>query len=273
MFTLRIVNGPLAGRVYLLDKDSMVIGRHQNAEIVLDSKEISRQHARITRREHSFFIEDLGTTNGTLINGRRLVQPAPLTDGDSIQIGSSTLVFRGEEARSSCDVIPFVSDLSEDLVLRARVPVDPDAPDFQGPAAGHKLQAVLRMGQKLAGTLDLDKLLDKLLTYLVSLFPTAERGSVVLRRGNDLVPRAQRSWDPWSPGAQPANESIVSLALREGVGVLAGPLTVTENAAGAACGTFVCAPLISQDGLRLGAIVLEARARTWRPSGSTTSRY
>src|SRR5579864_5027415 len=148
MFTLQIMNGPHAGRVFPLDKDSVVIGRSQEADIVLDANEISRRHALIMRREDSFFIEDLNTRNGTSVNGRRLVQPAPLADGDSVQIASFRLVFRGELASSSSEVsrVP-----SEDLVLRARVPVDPDAPDFQGPAAGHQLQTVLRIGQKLAG--------------------------------------------------------------------------------------------------------------------------
>jgi pSer/pThr/pTyr-binding forkhead associated (FHA) protein len=259
MFTLQIVKGPHAGTVFRLDKDSIAIGRHQDAEIVLDTPEVSRRHARITRREGSFFIEDLGTRNGTSLNGRRLVQPAPLADGDSVQIGSCTLLFHGTYAAEAEEMSRVRSD---DLVVRARVPVDPDAADFKGPAAGHQLQAVLRVGQKLAGTLDLDKLLEKLLAQLMPLFPTAGCGSVVLRRGDELVPRAQCDWHLFRTGAYPANEAIVRLALREGVGVLAAPLTVTESAEAEPRGTLVCAPLISQDGLRLGAIVLEARGNT-----------
>jgi hypothetical protein len=253
MFTLVIVKGPDAGRQFPLDKESVVLGRLPNLEIVLASLAVSRRHARIWQRDGSFFIEDLGTSNGTYLNGGHLSQPAPLAEGDSVRIGPYLLVFRREEAavREDTTLAP-----PEDLVLRARVPVDPDAPDFQGPAAGHQLQAVLRVGQRLAGTLDLDQLLRKLLAQMVTLFPTAERGSVVLRRGDELAPRAQCDWRPRSSETYPPNEAIVRLAVREAVGVLAGSASA-EGEAVEAGGTMLCAPLIGNEGLRLGAIVLE----------------
>jgi hypothetical protein len=255
MFALVIVKGPDAGKRFPLGVDPVLLGRSPDVEVVLNGTSVSRQHARIWQRGGSFFIEDYRSSNGTILNGRRLTQPEPLEEGDEIQIGDYTLAFRREESALRDQALA----LPEDFVIRARVPIDPDAADFQGPAAGQQLQAVLRVGQRLARTLDLDDLLGKLLANLMPLFPTAERGSVVLRRGDELVARAQCTSSPWGTGTYAPNEATVRLAMREGIGVLASPATAAELGADEAVGALLCAPLIGQEGLRLGAIVLETR--------------
>ena len=66
---------------------SVTLGRKDGCEIVVDSSEASRQHARITLEEGRLKLEDLGSTNGTVLNGRRLRQPEVLGGGDIIVIG------------------------------------------------------------------------------------------------------------------------------------------------------------------------------------------
>jgi phosphoserine phosphatase RsbU/P len=250
---LVVVKGPRQGTRFPLDRDVVSLGRSTNAQIVLASSEVSRLHSRILQRDGSFFIEDLQSPNGTYLNGRRLSKAAPLADGDSIQIGPYTFAFQREESAFGEDT----AAPPEDLIIRARVSIDPGAADFQGPTAGQQLQAVLRVGQLLARTLDLDKLLFKVITHLGSVFQTFGRKSVVLRRGDELVPQAQHDW---LPGAYLPNEAVIRLALRDEVGVLAGPATVAKDVPGESVGTLLCAPLIGQEGLRLGAIVLEVPA-------------
>lgn len=67
--------------------DSVMLGRHESCEIVVDSGEASRKHARITLEDGRLTLEDLGSTNGTVLNGRRLRQPEVLGGGDIIVIG------------------------------------------------------------------------------------------------------------------------------------------------------------------------------------------
>jgi Protein kinase domain/Inner membrane component of T3SS, cytoplasmic domain/GAF domain len=250
MFALVIVRGPDAGTKFPLDKESVVLGRQPDLDVPLNNPAISRQHARVWQRDGSFFIEDLKSRNGLVLNGQRVTSGA-LAEGDLIGIGPYVLAFRRDAAARQ------VATPAEDLVIRVRVPVDPDAPDFQGPAAGQQLQAVLRIGQWLARSLDLDLLLGKLLARLGLFFPRAERGSVLLRRGDELATRAQCDWHPLSPGTYSPNEATVRLALREGVGVLGGQALAAANTEGEAGGTLLCVPLIGQEGLRLGALVLE----------------
>jgi serine/threonine-protein kinase len=77
-------------------RDELLIGRHASEQGRLgDDIEISRRHARISRTPSGqYVIEDLGSTNGTLVNGRRISTPEPLGVGDTIEVGCTTLVVQ-----------------------------------------------------------------------------------------------------------------------------------------------------------------------------------
>ena len=73
---------------------SMVIGRAAEAELRLDDTFVSSQHARIFGRNGSWYVEDLGSTNGTFVNEQKLMGPAMVQPGDSIRIGQTTVELR-----------------------------------------------------------------------------------------------------------------------------------------------------------------------------------
>jgi pSer/pThr/pTyr-binding forkhead associated (FHA) protein len=82
-------------RFQLLDGETSV-GRSSGSSIVLKSDDYaSGQHAQLTRHGGLLYVEDLGSTNGTFVNGRKTVGATPLRDGDTVRIGSTT--FRYEE--------------------------------------------------------------------------------------------------------------------------------------------------------------------------------
>jgi pSer/pThr/pTyr-binding forkhead associated (FHA) protein len=103
---LIIQRGRSAGKEFLLDEDEMQIGRWDAdggifPDIDLDSDDpeakVSRRHARIVRRNNQYFIEDLGSTNGTFVNRGRRLMPGdlqPLRDGDEIIVGKTFLRLR-----------------------------------------------------------------------------------------------------------------------------------------------------------------------------------
>jgi pSer/pThr/pTyr-binding forkhead associated (FHA) protein len=103
--TLTIERGEAAGTRFELSREESVIGRWDAdngifPDVDLDSVDqeakVSRRHARVLRREGKYFVEDLGSTNGTYINrGRRLLPgtPQPLSDGDEIIVGKTFLRF------------------------------------------------------------------------------------------------------------------------------------------------------------------------------------
>jgi len=84
--------GPGAGSRFLLDQDVTVAGRHPEADIFLDDVTVSRRHVQFLRTNNSFQLEDMGSMNGTYVDGVR-VDNIPLTDGAEILIGKFRLTF------------------------------------------------------------------------------------------------------------------------------------------------------------------------------------
>ena len=83
MAVLLAIQGLPQGEILTLEKEATVLGRHPECDIVLDSGAVSRQHARITAAGDEFYVEDMQSRNGTLVNGRpirrrqRLLRPGP----------------------------------------------------------------------------------------------------------------------------------------------------------------------------------------------------
>jgi diguanylate cyclase (GGDEF)-like protein len=86
-----LMTGQAAGMVIALDREITVIGRGREADISLADTGLSRRHCEITREEGRYLIRDLGSTNGTVVNGRR-VQVWPLRVGDRVQLGPNVVL-------------------------------------------------------------------------------------------------------------------------------------------------------------------------------------
>jgi len=74
--------------------DDVRIGRAANSHIIIDDTYASQQHARIFVNDGSYFVEDIGSTNGTYVNGRKISYPLGLRAGDRIKIGKTVFEFR-----------------------------------------------------------------------------------------------------------------------------------------------------------------------------------
>jgi DNA-binding winged helix-turn-helix (wHTH) protein len=83
-----------AGRLVPVGQGEHVLGRDSDLAVSIDSATVSRRHARIVITGDDAVLEDLGSKNGTYLNGRRLESAAPLQNGDRIQIGSVVCSFR-----------------------------------------------------------------------------------------------------------------------------------------------------------------------------------
>ena len=85
-------------RELALDEGETILGRSREATLFIDDESVSRRHARITISGGSVMVEDLGSKNGTTLNGERLTGPRRVDDGATIGIGSVALMFRAFEA-------------------------------------------------------------------------------------------------------------------------------------------------------------------------------
>lgn len=107
-YRLAMRTGPNPGQIIPLDKTEFVMGRDLNNDIVINDSEVSRKHAKIYVFGQGFVIEDLGSTNGTFVNGQRISGPHNLIPGELVALGDqTTLLFEvGEMDEDATKVSP-----------------------------------------------------------------------------------------------------------------------------------------------------------------------
>jgi pSer/pThr/pTyr-binding forkhead associated (FHA) protein len=90
---LLVQRGPGAGARFLLDTDTVSVGRHPDSDIFLDDISVSRRHATFTRQGQGYVVSDLGSLNGTYVNRDRIDGDISLSGGDEVQIGKYRLIY------------------------------------------------------------------------------------------------------------------------------------------------------------------------------------
>jgi predicted component of type VI protein secretion system len=86
-------SGPTPGVTFPLDGDQLTIGRDSTNGVAINDAEISRKHARMMFQGGKYVIEDLGSTNGTFVNGQRLAGPVVLKAGDVVSLGEQIVLM------------------------------------------------------------------------------------------------------------------------------------------------------------------------------------
>lgn len=258
MASLETIKGPHLGQRFALSSDSLLVGRQEDADIFLESLAVSRQHARILCHGGEYFVEDVGSSNGTYVNGRRISGPTPLSENDTLQIGPYVLNLRPDPPAPP-NTLPL-----PDQIIRAQISAAPSNTSLLSQNPTYKLQVVLEIAQHLGHTLDRGALLGRLLEHLLRLFPQADRGMVLLCEGERLKVRAQHSrHKSEAQGDYPYSRTIVRRALEEGVGLLSMDVNDDPNLELSATlvslhlRSFLCVPLMGRENRRLGVIQLD----------------
>jgi pSer/pThr/pTyr-binding forkhead associated (FHA) protein len=96
---LVVQRGPGAGSRYLLDSELSTVGRHPESDIFLDDITVSRRHVEFRREDGVFRVHDVGSLNGTYVNGDR-VDDAALQNGDEVRIGKFRLIFFASDEKA-----------------------------------------------------------------------------------------------------------------------------------------------------------------------------
>ncbi len=135
---LEVIAGNAAGAMLLVE-DDLVIGRQvEGPGQLAGDEEISRSHARISREPAGHCaIEDLGSTNGTFVNGLRIRSPQTISEGDTIEVGATTLVVRETPPLVSMQPKAAAPPAAQPTVVPHRAVVEPprERPPTPEPAA------------------------------------------------------------------------------------------------------------------------------------------
>lgn len=131
-FQLIMRSGPTPGAAFTLEGDQLTIGRDSANEIVINDAEVSRRHARLTFQGGKYVLEDLGSTNGTFVNGQRLAGPRVLKPGEVVSFGEQiVLVFEALNVDAGATMVSSRAGSAVPSVSRPITP--PPAPvDYAG---------------------------------------------------------------------------------------------------------------------------------------------
>jgi phosphoserine phosphatase RsbU/P len=254
-----------------LRRDETIIGRHPECHIQLDSNVVSRKHARIVRDGARFFVEDLGSGNGTTLNGQRIETRTALSHDDRIRLGPVLMRFIDPAATSggrepSPDESGFRLRLSEAAEDEARITSTVSAGSTRfglldtQPAI--KLKGVLEISRSLAGTVDIEAILPKILETLLRIFPAADRACILLKdaASGEMIPQALRHRGDTSDDTVRLSRTIINRVLTEKAGILSADAATdarfqaSESIANFTIRSMMCVPLLGLDGEPIGII-------------------
>ena len=273
---LVVLNGGLQGREFRLDKPEMVLGRRASSDVYVGlDQRVSRSHARVFQSEGNWFVEDLGSANGTFLGERRVHGPQPLRPGDRLRIGRTWIeVVPDAVAATEQDAASLVFFTNEDapppdsdiLMQVQTAPSLPAAADAD--LLRRRLLVLTQVAETLGSTLEVTDLLGRIVDYILEVVP-AERGLLLLRDEQGELRAKVIRLRTGTPADQDVivSRHIAERALSEGVTILAEDALADQRFSDAgsvhdlSIRSAICAPLIHR-GNRLGVIYLDTTSAT-----------
>lgn len=172
MATIRFQNGVRSGEVVELASNETIIGRNgQQCTITLDDDSISRTHARIFRKEGHFYLQDLGSLNGTFVNDSRVETTCRLFNRDVLRLNLTQFLFEGGSERPVGFESEHTTSLAAPTIIHS---LDPgDAEHRVGEVAEEKVWAILEITRTLGASLNADEIVNRLVNAISRVFPQA----------------------------------------------------------------------------------------------------
>jgi serine phosphatase RsbU (regulator of sigma subunit) len=261
------------------------IGRHPDSEIAIPELSVSGKHAVIHNEAGQCFLEDVGSRNGTFVNQQRLSERVLLKHNDTIQFGDAHARFDDPAARAAQPAgsgaagslsaarvgpQPGGSRLSLDDSPLATITGQIGAEGRFGALATNpeaKLKAVLEISNSLAGTVDLDAILPKILDTLFRVFRYADRGSILLKddASGELVPRAMRHRRESQDTTVRLSRTVLNKVLAEKTGILSADaaadqqFSTSQSIADLNIRSMMCVPLLGLQGDVLGILNIDSQ--------------
>jgi two-component system NtrC family sensor kinase len=232
MAALVVIRGPGVGTQIPLRDGVQKVGRDSQCEIYFDDTETSRNHAEIQCGSGHAIIKDLGSSNGTFVNGER-IRLHQLKAGDFIQVGKRLMVYRPSHTDvisgdSDVEILPANQDDESQIIDRA----DFDEPvggtiawggesEFIDSSSRSMWEIMYRTSVAVSRTLDIDQLLGQILD-LIFQWVDCDNGCIMLSdpENNHLRPAARRSRRPVPGQRLTISKTILDYVIKNDEGVL-----------------------------------------------------
>jgi phosphoserine phosphatase RsbU/P len=265
---LRALIGPEPGRHCPLNGEQFVIGRHPSCDMVVADEMVDDRHAQITRFEAVRLIEDLGSRQGTIVNGQILYGPRLLSNNDQIMIGE--LLFSFHDCDPGC--VDAQGDCGTWLLQRVEGStgsVTRTGFDVQRKALAEFFPTYSRLVAFYVNNRDtavtLEQTLPIILDSVFKIFLQADRGFVVLQGPEPgiLVPKAMKLRCGESEDPIRISRTIVRKTMDHKEAILAADaasdarIDSRQSIADFRVRSMMCAPLLSTDGVAMGVIQID----------------
>ncbi len=221
MASIQVIQGPDKGRSYNLSRSENIVGR-ESETVDLSDGTVSRQHAQVVRQDGQWTLVDMGSANGTFLNGVRIIRSMPLTRGDQIRCGSTLLIFAAGSGSPSLDVDE--SGQMVDAAIVATVKSSEDSVIIPTAEAGLQAIGNLRilydLITEIGSLFTTDSLLHKTLDKIVEVIRADHAYVLLIDEKGALTPAASKLADD-GPGAQlPISRTIISEVVSKEIGIL-----------------------------------------------------
>ncbi|MEO1970672.1 MAG: SpoIIE family protein phosphatase [Pirellulaceae bacterium] len=267
---LVVANGSEMGRRYKV-QDTQTLGRHPDCEIVIEVGAVSRQHARVssTPKEGVYVVEDLGSRNGTFLNGQAVAEPTSLKDGDRIRICDVEFSYLATQPAHTLDLGDasslnvLLDDSRSNVTIMSKLEVSTRGSVQLTASAEAKLEALLDINRSLAKALSLDDVLPEVLNSLFRIFLQADRGFIVLDEGGELIPRWTKSRREGDGESIRISRTVVREVMNSGEAILSADAVADErfemsqSVADFRIRSMMCAPLLDNEGKAIGVLQVD----------------
>jgi serine phosphatase RsbU (regulator of sigma subunit)/pSer/pThr/pTyr-binding forkhead associated (FHA) protein len=268
MTTLHIVPAEGEPFEHTLEGDSLVIGRSSRCDLTVPDRCLSRQHVRLYKNGESWVVEDMGSRNGTRLNGSMISGETPIADGDVIDASMSRITFGGRGAKS----VPTHSSFSDGhTIFRAASDIISESErDFIRPSetgsedlrqAADQLKVLYDIHHALDESNNpedlLDHVLERVFTHL-----RPQHGAIFLKDNGDLIRATSRSQVAGTDDF-PESTSLASEVIGKGLAAIVHDTSTddrfqaAESLLDAGVRTLVAAPLLTPEGA-IGMFVLSS---------------
>jgi len=273
MALLRLIKGYAPGKTFSLNESSCTLGRAHDCEVQLEAASVSRRHVRIFRRGNDYYIEDLKSRNGTLLNNRPILEPTRLNHRDRIQVCSIVLYFYADghehETGGIEEFQAKIADMGPEDQSSYMATFDmlrqKHALGQTMASAEVKLRALVEIGRHLGEAVQVEEVLMRILDSLFIIFPQADRGIIVLREPNTntLVPKALKQRNPSSDEVR-LSRTILQNVITTGQAILSADavqdsrFNMSQSISHSPIRSMMCAPLVGIDGNAIGVLQIDA---------------
>jgi sigma-B regulation protein RsbU (phosphoserine phosphatase) len=272
---------------YSVSPGDTVIGRHPDCDIQLQSNTISRRHARISGDSSQFYVEDLGSGNGTFVNGQKVDVRTAINNQDRVKFGPLLLRFECEAVQSAPapsmpapvpssapdefddfgSTIEFSADSEDEAMIMGNVGSGGGF-GMLAVAPEQKLKAVIEITRALTGETDMDAMLPKILDTLFEVFPQADRSCILLKdpeKGGEMIPRAYKHRRDDEDATVKLSRTILKKVLTDKSGILSADAAndtqfdAAESISNLSIRSMMCVPMLDKSGEPIGVINIDTQ--------------